>query len=103
MAYHSKPEENKRLLVAVYPGFLPGYPAKVAKATPDKATLPDFPHFSFFLALTIRAFRIFRFFFRLRILLYETAPEKLLHRYEKRFEKREKRIRKTIRNAFEKF
>ena len=32
----------------------------------------------------------------------ETAPEKLLNRYEKRFEKREKKIRKTIRNAFEK-
>ena len=33
----------------------------------------------------------------------ETAPEKLLNRYEKRFEKREKKIRKTIRNAFEIF
>ena len=32
----------------------------------------------------------------------ETAPEKLLDRYEKRFEKREKKIRKTIRNVFEK-
>ena len=32
----------------------------------------------------------------------ETAPEKLLNRYEKRFEKTRKRIRKTIRNAFEK-
>ena len=33
----------------------------------------------------------------------ETAPEKILNRCEKRFEKREKRIRKTIRNAIEKF
>ena len=32
----------------------------------------------------------------------ETAPEKLLNRYEKWFEKREKKIRKTIRNATEK-
>ena len=32
----------------------------------------------------------------------ETAPEKCLNRYEKRFEKREKGSEKTIRNAFEK-
>ena len=38
---------------------------------------------------------------RAACLQIETAPEKLLKRYEKRFEKREKRIRKTIRNVFE--
>ena len=32
----------------------------------------------------------------------ETAPEKLLNRYEKGFEKREKRSEKTIRNVLEK-
>ena len=32
----------------------------------------------------------------------ETAPEKLLNRYEKRFEKREKGSEKTMRKAFEK-
>ena len=41
--------------------------------------------------------------FRAACLQNETDPEKCLNRYEERFEKREKRIRKTIRNAFEKF
>ena len=41
-------------------------------------------------------------FLRAACLQNETAPEKLLNRYEHRSEKREKKIRKTIRNATEK-
>ena len=49
--------------------------------------------------IVIQAFRMV--ILRAACLQNETAPEKLLNRYEKRFEKRKKKIRKTIRNATE--
>ena len=47
------------------------------KAIPDKATLPDFPSCPFFLALSIRMFRIFRFVSRAFavFLLFCSMPE----------------------------
>ena len=51
----------------------------------------------------VNAARLLAFMVRAACLQNETAPEKLLNQYEKRFEKREKKIRKTIRNAFETF